>query len=106
MEAAYAVIHTLRRNDPGITILNAWRAKTPVITVTKGAGTLDGASEAVLPVKEDDINDLAEALKSLYKNEGIRNELIKRGAARVDTLSIRGSAAVIGALLGMDMKTD
>jgi len=106
MEAAYAVIHTLRRNDPGITILNAWRAKTPVITVTKGAGTFDGASEAVLRVKEDNINDLAEALKSLYKNEGIRNELIKRGAARVDTLNIRGSAAVIGALLGMDMKTD
>lgn len=107
LEAAYAVIHIPRRNDPGIAILNAWRAKTPVITVTNGAGALEGpAPGAVLQVKEDDISDLAEALKSLYKNEGIRNELIERGVSRVDGLSMRGSAAAIGELVHLDMKTD
>jgi len=102
MEAAYAIIHTPRRNDPGIAILNAWRAKTPVITVMNGTGALEGpAPEAVLQVKEDDISGLAEALKSLYKNEGIRNELIERGATRVDSLGMRGSVAVIRELLGI-----
>ncbi|HVV03995.1 MAG TPA: hypothetical protein VHC96_07205, partial [Puia sp.] len=54
---------------------------------------------AVLQVAADDTAGLAEALKSLYKNEGIRNELIEKGASRVADLSIRGSAAVIGELL-------
>ncbi|HVV06160.1 MAG TPA: hypothetical protein VHC96_18140, partial [Puia sp.] len=37
MEAAYAVIHIPRRNDPGIAVLNAWRAKAPVIMLANGA---------------------------------------------------------------------
>jgi len=104
MEAAYAVIHTPRRNDPGIAVLNAWRAKAPVITLANGA---EGAKapEAVLQAPADDTAGLAEALKSLYKNEGIRNELIEKGASRVADLSIRGSAAVIGELLGNVRRT-
>jgi hypothetical protein len=112
MEAAYAVIHSPRRNDPGIAVLNAWRARAPVIMLeegkegtkgTAGAKALAGAAaapEAVLRVRADDTAGLAEALKSLYRNEGIRNELIEKGASRVADLSIRGSAAVIGELLG------
>jgi len=100
IEAAYAVIHTPRRNDPGIAILNAWRAKTPVIVVANEAGALNGPlPEGVLQVKPDDTGSLAEALKSLYKNEGIRNELIEKGASRAAGLSMRGSAAAIGELL-------
>jgi len=98
MEAAYAVIHTPRRNDPGIALLNAWRAKTPVIMVANG--TAEGEAEAFLRVHADNVGDLAEALKSLYKNEGIRNELIEKGASRVAGLSVRGSAAAIAGLLG------
>jgi hypothetical protein len=96
MEAAYAVIHLRRRNDPGISILNAWKAKTPVIVLGNGGGT---AGDAVLQVPEGDVTGVADALKSLYKNEGIRNELIERGASKVAPLSVVGSAAVIGKLL-------
>ena len=100
IEAAYAVIHTPRRNEPGIALLNAWRAKAPVITVANGTGEAK-VPEAVLQVQPDDVGGLAEAMKSLYKNEGIRNELIERGGARVAGLSVRGSAEAIGAILGI-----
>lgn len=107
MEAAYAVIHMLHRGDPGFAILNAWRAKTSVIVLSDGglpdwAGVLDGrpAGDAVLQAPVDDIEALAEGLKSLYKNEIVRNELIEKGALRVADLSVPQSAAVIGGFLG------
>jgi hypothetical protein len=98
MEAAYAVIQTPYRSDPGIALLSAWRARTPVIMVANGT---KWDPETVLRVPADNVGDLAEALKSLYKNEGIRNELIEKGASRVAGLSIRESAAAIGAFLGI-----
>ena len=103
--AAYSIIHTPRRNDTGIVLLNAWRAKTPVITLANETGGKT-VPEGVLRVK-DDIGEVAEAMKSLYKNEGIRNELIEKGTSRVAGLSIRGSVEVIWELLvHSDMKTN
>jgi hypothetical protein len=106
MEAAYAVIYIPRGKDPGIALLNAWKAGSPVISLGNESGLSGpaqgrGAGEAVLQVKEGDIPGLAEALKSLYKNEGIRNELIVRGSSRVEHLSVKESAATIGKLLGI-----
>ncbi|HEY4208213.1 MAG TPA: glycosyltransferase [Puia sp.] len=93
MEAAYAVIRLPRKDELGISILNAWRARVPVIMVGKLPKTFQ--EEAIIQVGPDDNASLADALKTLYKDEGRRNELIEKGVLGVAGLGIRQSAAVI-----------
>jgi hypothetical protein len=64
-----------------------------------------GTGDAVLQVSRD-IGELAEALKSLYKDEDLRNQLIGKGALRVAGLSIRQSAAAIGDVVGKEMESN
>lgn len=91
---AYGVVHLAGRDRLGLDVLNAWKAHVPVITT----GTEGG--EAVLPVAAGDPVPLADGLKSLYKDEGFRGELIGRAAVRVADLDLRQGVAMIWEAIG------
>jgi hypothetical protein len=89
---AYAAISLERRGSLGIDVLNAWKARVPVITSTD--------REAVLKVPAGDPASLADGLKSLYKDETLRNGLIEKGALSVADLSLRHSVTTIWDAIG------
>lgn len=91
---AYGVVHLAGRDRLGLDVLNAWKAHVPVITT----GTEGG--DAVLPVAAGDPVPLADGLKSLYKDEGFRGELIGRAAVRVADLDLRQGVAMIWEAIG------
>lgn len=91
---AYGVVHLAGRDRLGLDVLNAWKAHVPVITT----GTEGG--EAVLSVAAGDPAPLADGLKSLYKDEGFRGELIGRAAVRAGDLNPRQPVAMIWEAIG------
>ncbi len=92
VEGAYAVVSLPRRDSLGIAVLNAWKARVPVISSDDGEG--------VMRVPVDDPGALADALKSLYKDEGFRKELIGKGTLRVADFSLQQSVATIWDAIG------
>jgi glycosyltransferase involved in cell wall biosynthesis len=99
MEGAYAVIHLPHASDPGIALLNAWRAGVPVIT-SSAEGLASG--EIVLRVGANDPASLADGLKSLYKDEAFRKELIGKGMLHAAGLSVHQTVAAIWGVLGKE----
>jgi len=91
---AYAVIHLARRDSLGLDVLNAWKAGVPVITDQAGNG------DPVLRVAPGDPAPLADALKTLYKDEAFRSELIGKAALGAAGLSLRQSVATIWEAIG------
>jgi hypothetical protein len=89
---AYAAISLERRGSLGIDVLNAWKARVPVITSTD--------REAVLRVPAGDPASLADGLKSLYKDETLRNGLIEKAALSVADLSLQQSVTTIWEAIG------
>jgi hypothetical protein len=92
LAGAYAVISLNREGSLGIDVLNAWKAGVPVIAAEE--------SEAVLRVPAGDPAPLADGLKSLYKDETLRNELIGKGARRVAGLSLGAAVGTIWDAIG------
>lgn len=75
---AYAMIYCPRHESIGLGVLNAWKAGVPVVSMA--ATGIQGAGEAFLQVeKAGDAAQLAEYLKLLYKDEGLRGRLIEKG---------------------------
>lgn len=91
---AYGVVHLARRDSLGVDVLNAWKAHVPVITTEAEAG------EAVLRVVSGDPVPLADGLKSLYKDEAFRGELVGKAALRAADLSLRQSVTMIWEAIG------
>ena len=89
---AYGAISLERRGSLGIDVLNAWKARVPVITAAD--------REGVLRVPADDPASLADGLKSLYKDESLRNGLIEKAALIVADLSLRQSVTTIWDAIG------
>lgn len=92
VRGAYAVISLPRRDSLGIDVLNAWKAGVPVIT--------SEAREAVVQVSAGDPATLADGLKTLYKDEALRNELIGKAALRSADFSLRQSVRTIWEAIG------
>jgi hypothetical protein len=92
MGGAYAAISLERRGSLGIDVLNAWKARVPVIT--------SADREAVVRVPAGDPASLADGLKSLYKDETLRNGLIEKAALSVADLSLRQSVTTIWDAIG------
>ena len=89
---AYGAISLERRGSLGLDVLNAWKAHVPVIT--------SASREGVLRVPADDPASLADGLKSLYKDEKLRNGLIEKAALSVADLSLRQSVTTIWDAIG------
>jgi glycosyltransferase involved in cell wall biosynthesis len=89
---AYAVISLPRRDSLGLDVLNAWKAGVPVIASED--------REAVLRVPAGDPAALADGLKSLYKDEVLRNELIGKAGLLAANFSLRQSVITIWEAIG------
>lgn len=92
--ASYAMVASFERDDLGIRVLNAWKAGVPVITTLSGAGGLDMTDE-VLYAQPGDPASLAGQLMLIYKDEGLRNGLIGKGAIRGRSFSWERSAGQV-----------
>jgi len=91
---AYAMVHIGRRNSLGLDVLNAWKAHVPVVSTE----TMEAAAgEAVLQVAAA---PLADGLKSLYKDEAFRRELIGKAVLRLADLSLQRSVTTIWEAIG------
>jgi glycosyltransferase involved in cell wall biosynthesis len=65
----------------GMAVLEAMASGTPVVTSDRG-GTAEVAGEAALLVDPESVEALAEALRRLLRDEGLRKELSGKGLAR------------------------
>jgi hypothetical protein len=102
---AYAMVHMARQDSLGMDVLNAWKAHVPVIAERTDvlAGLLAGdteAGEAVLQVVAGDPVPLADGLKSLYKDEAFRRELIEKAVVRSAPLTLQRSVTMIWEAIG------
>ncbi len=82
----------------GIPILEAWAARTPVLTSNTGA-TKEVAEDAAILVNPLSISDIAEKIKILLQDELVRAKYIQAGTSRLQQFSWRHSASKLKNIL-------
>jgi glycosyltransferase involved in cell wall biosynthesis len=82
MAAAYAYISPFDRDAPGVDLLNAWAAGTPVIASIHGPSQELGP-DAVLTMDPQEPASLAARLMRVFTNEEERSALVEKGALRL-----------------------
>jgi hypothetical protein len=99
---AYAIVRPFDRVESGLSIVEAWKARVPVIGVSTDARRLKGEGQDAGPLLvagADDPASLAEKLMMIYKDEALRSSLVERGAVRAEGLDWAQTAAAIWAVL-------
>jgi glycosyltransferase involved in cell wall biosynthesis len=82
MAGAYAALLPWDEGGLGAGLLNAWKAGVPVLAADDNRlGEMAG--DAVLSAGISDPTALAGQMMSVYKDEGLRNTLVERGASRL-----------------------
>ena len=81
ISAAYALVHSFYEDDPGTTILNAFKADLPVIVSDEGS-LREIAADAALYASIHNPEILATQLMLLYKDENLRRQLIEKGKSQ------------------------
>lgn len=76
----------------GIPILEAWAARTPVLTSNTGA-TKEVAEDAAALVNPLSASDIADKIRILLKDESVRAKYIQAGTSRLQQFSWRHSAS-------------
>jgi Glycosyl transferases group 1 len=100
--AAYGFIFLSAADSLGIPLLHAWKAGAAVIMTASGRLS-EMAGDAVLYAQPGDPASLAGQLMALYKDEGLRNNLVAKGKIRAGTFNWERSAgqlwdAILGAI--------
>jgi glycosyltransferase involved in cell wall biosynthesis len=78
MGSAYALVYPSLWEGFGVPVLEAIHCNVPVIT-SENSAMQEIAGEAALYANPADHNDIAEKMMLLYKDENLRNQLIKKG---------------------------
>jgi glycosyltransferase involved in cell wall biosynthesis len=94
LSAAYALIYPVFESEPATVLLNACKAKVPVITTDDGCAR-EMAADAVLYADINNYESLAMQLMLLYKDELIRSQLIEKGKIRVQQFSLQQTTTQI-----------
>jgi len=82
----------------GIPILEAWAARTPVITSNAGA-TKEVAEDAAMLVNPMSVADIANKINILLKDESARAKYIQAGTSRLQQFSWKHSASKLKNIL-------
>jgi hypothetical protein len=84
--AAYAILLPVEGTSLGTTLLNMWKAGVPVIAA--GGGLFEEMAQgAILSATPGDPAAMAGQLMRIYKEEDLRQELIRRGQERLKVYS-------------------
>ncbi len=75
----------------GLPVIEAMACGTPVLTST-ASSLPEVAADSALLVDPYSVNDIAEAMNSLTRDETLRNELSQKGLARADVFSWNATA--------------
>lgn len=92
--ASYAIVQPFDGDSLGIGVLDGWKTGVPVITTDTGHLS-EIAGEAVLYAGEGDPSALAGQLMLIYKDEGLRSDLIGKGRVRGASYSWQRCAAEV-----------
>jgi glycosyltransferase involved in cell wall biosynthesis len=92
LAAAYAIIHTPVNTNNGWQLLQALQCQVPIIT-THWAAAITG--NAAVYIASPTINELADAIMNLYKNETQRNEIAQLAASQTALFTAQKTAAQI-----------
>jgi len=76
--SAYAMVYPSLLEGFGVPIIEAMKSGVPAITSTNSS-MQEIAGNAALYANANDPNDIADKMMLIYKNENLRNELIRRG---------------------------
>lgn len=92
--AAYAMVYPSFNGGFAVPVLNAIQCEVPVITsVNSSMGEICGdAALYVDPLKPEEI---AEAMKQIYKDEGLRNRVVQLAKQRRDLFTWNKTAALL-----------
>jgi len=99
MAAAYAALFPFGDVSLGTPLLNAWKAGIPAL-VAKDSRLHEMAGDAVLAAGTDDSVAFAGYMMSVYKDEMLRSELIRKGFSRLTAFDPSQTLAVIRTALG------
>ncbi len=91
---AYALLFPFEKRGLGISVLDAWKAEVPVIT-GKDAGLPEWTGDGVLVAGAGDADSLAGHLKTMYKDEQLRGELIGKGRSGVAAFNLQRSLEIV-----------
>jgi glycosyltransferase involved in cell wall biosynthesis len=75
--SSYALVHVATLEGVAFPVLAAQAAQVPVVALSGGTGE-DAGGEAALYAEVDNIDDLAEKMGALYKDEMLRNRLLAK----------------------------
>jgi glycosyltransferase involved in cell wall biosynthesis len=75
---AYALVYTSRFEGLAMPIFAALKSEVPLVALD-GAGARAAGGEAVLYTDPDSLDDLAEKMSFLYKDEVLRRQMLERG---------------------------
>lgn len=98
MPAAYAALFPWRDGGMGASLLNAWKAGVPAL-VADNSRLYEMAGDAVLAAGISDPAALAGHMMSVYKDEGLRNALVEKGAHRLTAFDPPPALAALRMLL-------
>lgn len=99
MPAAYAVLFPFSDDSLGHSLLNAWKTGVPAL-VSKDGLLCEMAGDAALAARADDSLAFAGYMMSVYKDEGLRSELIGKGFAQLAAFDPAQTLAAIRTALG------
>src|SRR6266567_1929865 len=87
IRGARAVLFPSLYEGFGLPVLEAMLLGTPVVT-SRASSMPEIAGDAALYVDPYDVDDIAEAIKTITADEGLRTELSQRGRAQADLFSV------------------
>ena len=76
--AAYALVYPSLFEGFGVPVVEAMKCGVPVLT-SAGSALEEIGGEAALYFKPEDFSDIADKLMRIYKDEGLRNQLVEKG---------------------------
>jgi glycosyltransferase involved in cell wall biosynthesis len=102
--SAYALTYVSLFEGFGIPILEALKCNVPCI-ISNTSSMPEVGGKACLQCNPEDVNEIAENMALLFKNETLRNELINESASQADKFSWKKSAETLWSIIENNFTT-